>query len=80
MVSSEESFSTLTLSKVPNIHIGDDSEIPVAGRGLVKIHHGEFKNVFYVPSLAANLLSIYQMTHIGSPKQVVFGPDSVEIT
>ena len=26
------------------------------------------------------MLSIYQMTHTGSPKQVIFGPDSVEIT
>ena len=32
-----------------------------------------------MPSLATNLLSVYQMTHTGSPKQVVFGPDSVEI-
>ena len=33
-----------------------------------------------MPSLAANLLSICQMTHTGSPKRVIFGPDSVEIT
>ena len=26
------------------------------------------------------MLSVYQMTHIGPPKRVVFGPDSVEIT
>ena len=39
-----------------------------------------FKYVLYVPSLAANLLSVYQMTHTGSPKRVVFGPDSMEIT
>ena len=36
--------------------------------------------MLYVPSLAAKVLSIYQMTHTGSPKQVIFGPDSVEIT
>ena len=36
--------------------------------------------MLFVPSLASNLLSVYQMTHIGSPKQVIFGPDSVEIT
>ena len=28
MVSSKESFSTLSLSKGPNIHMGDDSQIP----------------------------------------------------
>ena len=38
-----------------------------------------FKNVLYVLSLVENLLFVYQMTHIGSPKQVVFEPDSIEI-
>ena len=32
-----------------------------------------------MPSLATNLLFVYQMTHTGSPKQVVFGPDSMDI-
>ena len=64
----------------PTNHMGDDSQIPVAGRGSIKIQHGEFKNVLYVPSLATNLLSVYQITHIGSPKKVVFFPDLVEIT
>ena len=80
MVSSKEYFYTLTLSKGPNIHMGDDSQIPAAGRGLVKIHHGEFKNVIYVPSLAASLFSIYHMTHIDSPKRVTFDSEIVEIT
>ena len=59
MVSSKESFSTLSLTKGPNIHMGDDSQIPVEGRGSVRLKHGEFKNVLYVPSLAGNILSIY---------------------
>ena len=80
MVSSKEFFSTLTLSKGPRIHMGDDSQIPAAGRGSVKIHHGEFKNVLYVPSLTTNLFYVYQKTHIGSPKRVTFDFDSVEIT
>ena len=80
MVSSKESFSTLTLSKGPNIHMGDDSQIPVEGRGSVKTKHGELKNVLYVSSLAANLLFVYQMTHTGSPKRVTFDSESVEIT
>ena len=32
------------------------------------------------PSLASNLLLVYQMTHTGSPKKVIFSPDEVEIT
>ena len=79
MVSSKESFSTLTLSKGPNIHMGDDSQISAAEIGSVKIQHGEFKNVLYVPSLAANLLFVYQMNHTGSPKRVTFDSDSIEI-
>ena len=75
MVSSKKYFSTLTLSKGPNIPMGDDSQIPAKGRGSVKVEHGEFKNVLYVPSLATNLLSVYQMTRTSSPKQVLFGPD-----
>ena len=79
MVASKESFTTLDLLGGPTIHIGYDSQIRAVGRGSIKIYHGEFKYVLYVPSLATNLLHVYQMTHTGSPKQVVFGHDSVEI-
>ena len=80
MVSSKEYFSTLTLSKGPNIHMGDDSQIPTKGRGLVRAEHGEFKNFLYVPSLTANSLFVYHMTHTGSPKRVTFDSDSADIT
>ena len=80
MVPSKDSFTTLNLTGGPTIHMGDESQIPAVGRGSIKNQHGEFKNVLYVPSLTANLLSVYQMTHTGSPKQVVSGPDSLEIT
>ena len=36
--------------------------------------------MLYVPSLASNLLSVYQMNHTGSPKKFIFSPDEVEIT
>ena len=52
MVTSRESFTTLNLSGGPSIHMGDDSQILFVGRGSIKIQHGEFKNVLYVPSLA----------------------------
>ena len=58
----------------------DNSQILEASRGSIKIQHGEFKKVLYVPSLATSLLSVYQVTHTGSPKQVVLGPDLVEIS
>ena len=80
MVSSTKSFTTLNLIGGPTIHTGDDSQISAIGRGSIEIEHDEFKNVLYVPSLATNVLSVYQMIHTSSPKQVVFGPESVETT
>ena len=80
MVSSKESFSSLQLTNGPSIHMGDDTQIQYEGKGSIRLEHGVFKNVFGVPSLATNLLYVYQMTHIGSPKQVVFNPDLVEIS
>ena len=79
MVSSKESFSILKLSKGPNIHMGDDSQILGEGRGSVRAKHGEFKNVLYVPSLATKVLYVYEMTHTGSPNIVTFDFDLVEI-
>ena len=35
--------------------------------------------MLFVPSLASNLLSVYPMSHIGSPKGVIFGPDLAKI-
>ena len=60
--------------------MGDDTQIRVEGKGSIKLKHGIFKDVLYVPYLVANLLSVYQMTHTGPPKRVVFGLDSVEIS
>ena len=80
MVASKDLFSSLSVKEGPTIHMGDDSQIPAIGKGTIRAKHGVFRDVLYVPSLAANLLFVYQMTHTGSPKQVLFGPDSVEIT
>ena len=80
MVASKDIFSSLGVKEGPTIHMGDYSKILVVGKDTIREKHGVFRDVLYVPSLATNLLSIYQMTHTGSPKQVLFGPDSVEIT
>ena len=64
----------------PNIQMGNNSKVKTKGKGSIKLEHGKFKYVLYVPSLAVNLLYVYQMTHTSSPKQVIFSPDSVEIT
>ena len=60
--------------------MGDDLEIQTKGIGRIELEHGYFSGVLYVPDLAVNLLSVYQMNHIGDPKRVTFTPDMVEIT
>ena len=80
MVSSKESFSSLDISGGPLIHMGDDFQTPFFCKGSVQFDHGVFKNFLYVPSLATNLLYVYQMTYIGSPKLVVFDTISKEIS
>ena len=79
MVASRESFSSLHSFDSPRIQLGNKSKVQTKGKGSIKLEHGRFKYVLYVPSLASNLLSLYQMNHTGSPKRVIFGPDSVEI-
>ena len=59
--------------------MGNNSKIWAKGKGSIKFEHGKFNDVLYVPSLAINFLYVYQMTHIGPPKWVIIGPDSVEI-
>ena len=67
MVASRESFSSLQYFDGPSIHMGNNSKFQAKGKGSIKIEHGNFKDVLYVPSLATNLLSVYQITHTSSP-------------
>src|SRR5713226_7064230 len=80
MVSTKEAFTSLDMSKGPPIVLGDDSLTNSLGKGRIDLDHGKFSNVLYVSGLASNLLSVYQMNHIGSPKKVIFSPNEVEIT
>ena len=62
MVESKESFSFLDSDSSILIQMGDYFQIVLNGKGTVNLEHGSFYDVFYVPSLASNLLSVYQMT------------------
>ena len=66
MVASRESFSSLQCFDGPSIQMGNNIQIRAKGKVSIKLEHGKFKDVLYVPSLAANLLSVYRMTHNGS--------------
>ena len=61
MMAEKDSFSSLETDKYIPIHMGDDSTIISEGQGTVDLENGFFSQVLYVPSLAANLLSVYQM-------------------
>ena len=75
MLSTRETFSSLDDSKDPKIVLGDDSVTDSMGNGRIDLDHGSFNDLLYVPSLAANLFSMYQMTHTGSPNKVLFYPN-----
>ena len=77
MMDKKDSFSSLETSKSIPIHMVDDSTIISEGQGTIDLENGFFSNVLYVPSLAANILSVYQMTHIVMPKRVSFNPNDV---
>ena len=51
----------------------------VEGKGHVEVEDGEFKDVLYIPKLSSNLLSIYQITHLGDGNKVEFLPNSVTV-
>ena len=80
MMESKESFSSLDTNKSIPIHMGDYSQIISKAKSTVKLEHGSFFDVLYVPSLASNILIVYQMTHTGVPKRVNLSPNDVEIT
>ena len=63
--------------KFPRVLV--DSTIILKGQGTVDLEHGTFFNVLYVPSLASNLLSVYQMNNTRIPKRLTFIPNDVEI-
>ena len=80
MVASRESFSSFQSFDGPSIQMGNNNKVKTKGKGSIQLEHGRFKDVLFVPSVASNMLSVYQMTHTRYPKRVIFGPDSVEIT
>ena len=80
MMERRDSFYSMDTDKIIPIHMVDYSTIISKGQGTINLEHGIFFNVFYVPSLASNLLSVYQMNHTRVPKRVTFFPNDVEIT
>ena len=80
MVWTMDVFSSLDDSNGTNIVLGYDSKTESKGKGRIDLDHGSSNNILHVPGLANNILSVYHMTHTGSPKKVVFNPNDVEIS
>jgi hypothetical protein len=59
--------------------MGDNSSIEVIGKGRIELTYESFENVFHVPKLSVNLLSVYQMMNSITVKKVVFTPNYMEI-
>ena len=57
-----------------NIYVGDNRSLSVIGYGTVHLSNGQFKDVLRAPNLSCNLLSIYQITHLGEGKSALFTP------
>ena len=60
--------------------MGDDSEIPAKGIDRIDLDNGYFNNVLFVPDIPANLLYVYQITHMCTTKRVTFTKNYVDIS
>lgn len=72
MDASRELFSTFYPCSFPPILIANNTYMSTLRKGSIKIGEGKFNDVLYEPSLSNNPLSIYQITHSGTRKIVVF--------
>ena len=79
MASIKYFFTSMYSDSGPTVRMGDDSEIRAKGIGRINLEDDFFNNVLFVLDLATNLLSLYQMTHIGESKRVTFTLDTLEI-
>ena len=66
MTGNKSLFSSLDSSVVTNIKLGDDSLVPAKGKGIIPIltkknEKMSIHEVFYVPHLTINLISIGQL-------------------
>jgi hypothetical protein len=79
MAKDKDIFSALNECNTKKIFVGDDRSLSVVGYGIVQVENGHFNDVLCVPSISCNLLSIYQITHLGEGKTVEFSPHQVVI-
>ena len=79
MAKDQAIFSTMHACNTKQIFVGDDISLSVVGSGTVPIENGHFGDVLCVQRIFCNLLSLYQITHLGEGKNVTFTPHQVVI-
>jgi hypothetical protein len=72
-------FYSLNECNNNKIFVCDDRSLSVVGHGIVQVDNGHFDDVVCVPSLPCNLLSVYQITHLGEGKTIEFSSHQVVI-
>ncbi|KAH9332151.1 hypothetical protein KI387_044295, partial [Taxus chinensis] len=72
-------FSNIEPCGMSQIMMGNDTIVLVSSSGSIEMDGGTFNQVLSVPDLSTNLLSVYQITHLGEGIRVEFGPNSVII-
>src|SRR5713226_2831825 len=79
MAKDQAIFCTIHECNTKQIFVDDDSSLSVVGSRTVPVENGHFSDVLCVPKISCNLLSVYQITHSGEGKTVMFTPDQVVI-
>jgi hypothetical protein len=79
MDKNKDIFSSLNECNTKKLFVGDDRSLSVVGSGTIQVDNGHFNDLLCVPSLSCNLLSVYQITHLGEGKTVEFSPQQVVI-
>jgi hypothetical protein len=79
MANDIDMFSSLDECDTKKIFVGDDRSLSVEGFGTIQVEISHFNDVLCVPSHSCNLLSLYQITHLGEGKTVEFSPHQVVI-
>lgn len=73
MAKDDSLFSSLDTTIENKIYVANDFALDIVGHGDVTCRRGQVVNVFHVPSLSVNLLSVSQLTY--TDKIVEFWPD-----
>jgi hypothetical protein len=79
MDASKVVYNSLDACKFPRILMGDNSYVKFTDKGRFELTNESFENLFHVPKMFVNFLSMYQMTNSDTGKKFIFTPNFVDI-